>query len=319
MAYACTMCPVVHAARYHGPVPTRWPRVSPLLPPEPELGPCWDKGGRGGVLSHGDVCGYADPRRDGWFGAGTGLMPRRPLSAGGDAVLAGETGIGKTLAYLVPQLHRILSAGDGPRPRVLILQPNRDLCAQVFDVAQRLADALPGPEAVTVQSIVEEAWPDGRADVLISTPPVAMRHWEQIAERPVDAVVLDEVDTLLSGSFKLSKRMSYPIERLLVELKHLARATFAAEHEGAEDDPEDHEEVLPCRLRGAHPQTGMRCAPWDGTRQGITHTAGGGGGREFVRGEFRHTSNFGARPLDTGHFNTPTLGPLWTSGCVKLW
>jgi len=35
---------------------------------------------------------------------------------------------------------------------------------------------------------------------------------------PVTAVVLDEADTLLGGSFKVAKRSQYPVEQLLVNL-----------------------------------------------------------------------------------------------------
>ena len=38
MVYVCNMCSVVRATRQHGLVQTRRPRVSALLPPEPESG-----------------------------------------------------------------------------------------------------------------------------------------------------------------------------------------------------------------------------------------------------------------------------------------
>ena len=57
LAYACNMCSMVHAAREQGPVQTRRPPVSALLPPEPEPGLCWDKGG-GVTITASHSAGY---------------------------------------------------------------------------------------------------------------------------------------------------------------------------------------------------------------------------------------------------------------------
>ena len=71
-------------------------------------------------------------------------VPR--VLAGEDTVLLGETGTGKTLAYTVPVLHAMLedraavkAAADGSwRPQALVLQPNRELCAQVHSLLGEL-------------------------------------------------------------------------------------------------------------------------------------------------------------------------------------
>ena len=43
-----------------------------------------------------------------------------------------RTGSGKTLAYLLPALHRVLSAGKGRAGwQALVLVPTRELCEQV--------------------------------------------------------------------------------------------------------------------------------------------------------------------------------------------
>jgi ATP-dependent RNA helicase DDX56/DBP9 len=48
-------------------------------------------------------------------------------------VCRARTGSGKTLAYLLPALHRLLTAGDGKSGsfQALILVPTRELCEQV--------------------------------------------------------------------------------------------------------------------------------------------------------------------------------------------
>ena len=51
---------------------------------------------------------------------------------GRDIVARARTGSGKTLAYLLPALHRVLSAGKGRAGwQALVLVPTRELCEQV--------------------------------------------------------------------------------------------------------------------------------------------------------------------------------------------
>ncbi len=51
---------------------------------------------------------------------------------GRDIVARARTGSGKTLAYLLPALHRILTAGKGKAGwQAVVLVPTRELCEQV--------------------------------------------------------------------------------------------------------------------------------------------------------------------------------------------
>jgi len=59
---------------------------------------------------------------------------------GGDLVGCAQTGTGKTAAFALPTLHRLLTAGkrntpskQGKKIRVLVLAPTRELTAQVAD------------------------------------------------------------------------------------------------------------------------------------------------------------------------------------------
>ena len=62
--------------------------------------------------------------------------PSRSSSPGHDLVAAAQTGTGKTAAFLLPILARLL---EGPRAlRALILVPTRELAAQVEDQRPRL-------------------------------------------------------------------------------------------------------------------------------------------------------------------------------------
>ena len=58
-----------------------------------------------------------------------------PVLEGRDVLAAAQTGTGKTLAFLLPVLHRML---ERPRPGVsaLVLLPTRELAAQVAQVAE---------------------------------------------------------------------------------------------------------------------------------------------------------------------------------------
>ena len=55
-----------------------------------------------------------------------------PLAlAGHDLLVSSQTGSGKTAAFMLPCLQRLLSAGPAKTPRVLVLTPTRELAQQV--------------------------------------------------------------------------------------------------------------------------------------------------------------------------------------------
>jgi superfamily II DNA/RNA helicase len=153
--------------------------------------------------------------------------------SGGDAVLLSETGSGKTLAYALPILHRLLDRGArieeaaeieeakdeaaverprrlrGQADQVLVLVPNRDLCAQVLSVFAGLLASLPADERrrLSASSLVSETDADTDATILISTPAVALNIG--LGPERLRTVVLDEADALLAGSFKPAARSTY--------------------------------------------------------------------------------------------------------------
>ncbi|HEX5305528.1 MAG TPA: DEAD/DEAH box helicase, partial [Dyella sp.] len=53
--------------------------------------------------------------------------------AGHDLLAAAQTGTGKTAAFALPIIHKLMQGGDTQtrRPRVLVLTPTRELAAQV--------------------------------------------------------------------------------------------------------------------------------------------------------------------------------------------
>ena len=56
-----------------------------------------------------------------------------PLLEGRDLVGQAATGTGKTAAFALPILQRILAEGGGPEPLALVLVPTRELAVQVAE------------------------------------------------------------------------------------------------------------------------------------------------------------------------------------------
>ena len=91
-------------------------------------------------------------------GEAMGLKEPTPIQAeaipvgmeGKDLLASASTGSGKTAAFLLPVLHRMLSAGKpGNRTRVVVLTPTRELAAQIFEQVGKLA----GRSGVTAAAI----------------------------------------------------------------------------------------------------------------------------------------------------------------------
>src|SRR5215470_16109380 len=56
-----------------------------------------------------------------------------PLLAGRDLVGQAATGTGKTAAFALPVLQRVLAGGGRPEPLALVLVPTRELAIQVCE------------------------------------------------------------------------------------------------------------------------------------------------------------------------------------------
>lgn len=124
---------------------------------------------------------------------------------GADVIGRSQTGTGKTLAYLLPLIHRIRPDDDGVQ--ALIMTPTRELTRQVFDVLRPFAEAL-GLDAVDViggRTIENQLRKLKRSPhFIIGTPGRLLDH---IRRRAVDlttvrTVVLDEADQMLAAGFR---------------------------------------------------------------------------------------------------------------------
>ena len=74
------------------------------------------------------------------------------LMEGRDLIASAPTGTGKTAAFMLPALHRIVSSEPkrGRGPRVLVLTPTRELAQQVSKATQGFSRTLPRMTTVCI-------------------------------------------------------------------------------------------------------------------------------------------------------------------------
>lgn len=124
---------------------------------------------------------------------------------GRDVLASAQTGTGKTLAFALPLLHRML---EHPRPGIgaLILLPTRELAAQVSTVVKEIGKftnfrhaLLVGGESFHLQMQAIR----GGATLIIATPGRLLDHLERrtITLSQVHTLVLDEADRMLDMGF----------------------------------------------------------------------------------------------------------------------
>ncbi|KAL9597744.1 MAG: hypothetical protein Q9219_004938 [cf. Caloplaca sp. 3 TL-2023] len=127
---------------------------------------------------------------------------------GKDVVGGAVTGSGKTAAFIVPILERLLYRPKKvPTSRVAILMPTRELAVQCFNVSQKLASftditfcQLVGGFSLREQESILRK----RPDVIVATPGRFIDHMRNSASFTVDTLeilVLDEADRMLEDGF----------------------------------------------------------------------------------------------------------------------
>ncbi|MCU7375235.1 DEAD/DEAH box helicase [Paucibacter sp. O1-1] len=129
---------------------------------------------------------------------------------GGDVLGLAQTGSGKTAAYALPLLQRVLAARDGGlrRLRALLLLPTRELAEQVGEVLREFARALPEPLKIAIAYGGVSINPQlmalrGGVDIMVATPGRLLDLVEHNALRldTAQTLVLDEADRLLALGF----------------------------------------------------------------------------------------------------------------------
>lgn len=147
-------------------------------------------------------CGYSDmtPVQE------QAIVPAR---RGKDLQVTAQTGTGKTAAFAIPVLQRMLDKPKdtvAQRPRALILTPTRELAEQIAESIAAYAQFVP----VSVTALYGGVKMGGQAnklkagvDILISTPGRLIEHMAlgNVILSDVEFVVLDEADRMLDMGF----------------------------------------------------------------------------------------------------------------------
>lgn len=131
------------------------------------------------------------------------------LLEGKDIIVKSKTGSGKTAAFSIPILERLLrtnAIGKPEYPAVLILAPTRELAVQVSQDLQALARYLPLRVATVYgqhsMNVEVEALKKG-VTVVVGTPGRVMDHLRQgnLEPRGIGYLVLDEADKMMDMGF----------------------------------------------------------------------------------------------------------------------
>ncbi|KAL0208086.1 hypothetical protein P9112_010673 [Eukaryota sp. TZLM1-RC] len=139
-----------------------------------------------------------------------------PILQGKDVLASAVTGSGKTAAFLIPIIERLLRLGGRTYClRVLIVTPTRELAVQIETVFRNFLESLrlePGTSTPAVCSLIggislqkQAADLKNQPDVIIATPGRLIDHLENTPSfelGTIEVAVFDEADRLLSIGFK---------------------------------------------------------------------------------------------------------------------
>ena len=128
-----------------------------------------------------------------------------PLALKGrDLIGLAQTGTGKTAAFTIPIIERLI--GGPHRTRALILTPTRELCVQVEESFTKYGrhsglDVIPVYGGVGYEPQVKAL--RGGVDVIVATPGRLLDHLEKqnVVFDEVEVLVLDEADRMLDMGF----------------------------------------------------------------------------------------------------------------------
>lgn len=134
-----------------------------------------------------------------------------PIALLGKDIIAGAvTGSGKTAAFMIPIIERLLyKPAKVASTRVIVLTPTRELAIQISDVTKKIAQFVTG---ITFGLAVgglnlkqQEQQLKTRPDIVIATPGRFIDHIRNSASFNVDSVeilVMDEADRMLEDGFQ---------------------------------------------------------------------------------------------------------------------
>src|SRR4051795_6695961 len=128
-----------------------------------------------------------------------------PAIAGKDVLACAMTGSGKSAAFLLPILNRLIGKKRGTT-RALILTPTRELAAQIDEPLRELAVPTPLSGAAVYGGVgmgpQEHAFRSG-VDVIVATPGRLLDHLQRGYAKlaGLEVLVLDEADRMLDMGF----------------------------------------------------------------------------------------------------------------------
>ncbi len=151
------------------------------------------------VLRGVQAAGYTDP---------TPIQLRAipVVLGGGDLIGSAQTGTGKTAAFALPILTKLGAHAKGQNARVLVLEPTRELAAQV-ETAFRDFARFSDLRAVAIFGGVgygnQRAELRRGVDIIVATPGRLVDYLKDgtISLRDISILVLDEVDRMLDMGF----------------------------------------------------------------------------------------------------------------------
>lgn len=160
--------------------------------------------------------GYSTPTPCQKFAVPCGLVGR-------DVMCCAQTGSGKTAAFLIPIIGRMMKHHEKPMgtlevpfegavvPDTLVMTPTRELCIQIFEEAQKFCHRTPynvnrvygGAKAKEQQVEIAKG-----ADLLVATPGRLKDFMSRgiVAVEKVHVLVLDEADRMLDMGFEADIR-----------------------------------------------------------------------------------------------------------------
>ena len=119
--------------------------------------------------------------------------------AGKDMLVNAMTGSGKTAAFMLPVLERLLYRPDTAQTRVLVLEPTRELAQQVYEVTTSLTKYSDVSVCLLVGGLSSSDQVTSlraRPDIVVATPGRLIDHLhntQSFAIENLDVIILDEV------------------------------------------------------------------------------------------------------------------------------
>jgi len=229
------------------------------------------------VLEAVEAAGYQEP---------TPIQAKAiPIALEGrDVVGIAQTGTGKTASFVLPMLTKLERGRARARmPRSLILEPTRELAAQVAESFEELGKKHKLTVALLIGGVsFDEQYRklDRGADVLIATPGRLLDHFERgkLLLTAVEVFVIDEADRMLDMGFipdvericsllsparqtlffsatmppeieKLTHKFLNAPERVSVDRQAMAATTIEQRLKAVEPEPKDKRAALRALIR----------------------------------------------------------------------